>query len=398
MERVFITGLGTISSIGINVKESFDSLTSMRSGIGEINLLDTNLKTTLPAGEIKLNNEELKNILKIKSNKIFSRSALLGLIAAQEALQSSVINCKENKIGFFNATSVGGMDRGEELYKNYINNTQYDKNYALVHDCGESTETIANHLGIKDFLTTISTACSSSANAIMQAAKMIKAGMLDCAVAGGSDGLTLFTINGFNSLMILSDEKCKPFDQERKGLNLGEGAGYIVLESEKNISKSNRKPLAELTGYGNACDAYHQTASSENGQGAYLAMKKALLINNIDPENIDYINAHGTATVNNDLSEGRAIERVFGNKIPPFSSTKAYTGHTLAASGGIEAVYSVLAIQNNIVYPNLNFKNKINDLSLSPETSLKHIPVLKNVLSNSFGFGGNNSSLIFSKC
>jgi 3-oxoacyl-[acyl-carrier-protein] synthase-1 len=222
--------------------------------------------------------------------------------------------------------------------------------------------------------------------------------MLERAVAGGADALSLFTINGFNSLMILSDEFCRPFDGRRKGLNLGEGAGYVVLESEKSLMKSGKEPLAELTGYGNACDAFHQTASSADGQGACLAMTKALETAGLAPSDVDYINVHGTGTVNNDLSEGTAIARIFGKDVPPFSSTKAYTGHTLAAAGGIEAVFSVLALQHKVVFPNLHFGEPMPELRMQPVTQWGTGKQLKHVLSNSFGFGGNNSSLLFSKC
>ena len=230
----------------------------------------------------------------------------------------------------------------------------------------------------------------------MLGARLIKAGFLDRVIVGGSDCLSKFTINGFKTLMILSDTDCQPFDENRKGLNLGEGAAFLVLESEDIIKKCNKKVLAYLTGYGNANDAYHQTASSEYGDGATLAMQKAFKIAGIMPSAIDYINAHGTATPNNDLSEGRAIKRVFGDDLPSLSSTKAFTGHTLAAAGVVEAVFSVLALQHQIIFPNLNFQTPIKDLGIIPATQTKSQKVV-NVLSNSFGFGGNCTSLIFSK-
>ena len=196
--------------------------------------------------------------------------------------------------------------------------------------------------------------------------------------------------------MILSDTYNTPFDNERKGLNLGEAAAFLVLESEEVVKKQNKKVLAYVSGYGNANDAFHQTASSENGDGAYLAMQKALKMSSLSTNDIDYINAHGTATPNNDLSEGRAIVRVFENQVPEFSSTKPYTGHTLAAAAAIEAVYSVLALQNNVIFPNLNFKNQMDEFNITPQTTLKEKEI-NHVLSNSFGFGGNCSTVIFSK-
>jgi 3-oxoacyl-(acyl-carrier-protein) synthase len=188
-----------------------------------------------------------------------------------------------------------------------------------------------------------------------------------------------------------------PFDNDRKGLKLGEAAAFLVLESDEMVAKENKKVLARVSGYGNANDAFHQTASSENGDGAFLAMEKAFQVSGLKPEQIDYINVHGTATPNNDLSEGRAIVRVFGEKnIPDFSSTKPFTGHTLAAAAAIEAVYSVLAIQNNVVFPNMNFKTPMEEFNMIPQTTLKQKNI-EHVLSNSFGFGGNCSTVIFSK-
>jgi len=215
-------------------------------------------------------------------------------------------------------------------------------------------------------------------------------------VVGGTDALAKFTINGFKTLMILSDDYNAPFDNNRKGLNLGEAAAFLVLESETIVNNENKEVLAFVTGFGNANDAFHQTASSENGDGAFLAMSKAFKMAKIQPKEIDYINAHGTATPNNDLSEGRAIIRIFGENVPDFSSTKPFTGHTLAAAAGIEAVYSILAIQNNIIFPNLNFKTNMEEFNLTPQLTLKEKEI-HHVLSNSFGFGGNCSTLIFSK-
>jgi 3-oxoacyl-[acyl-carrier-protein] synthase-1 len=196
--------------------------------------------------------------------------------------------------------------------------------------------------------------------------------------------------------MILDDKPCTPFDENRKGLNLGEGAGYVVLVSERVLKAENLNPVAVLSGYANANDAYHQTASSPEGNGNYQAMKGALDMAGLEPSQIDYINVHGTGTPNNDVSEGAAIGRLFGEKPPLFSSTKAYTGHTLAASGGIEAVLSILALQHGLIFPNLRFTTQMKEHSFAPQTSLKENAKIDHVLSNSFGFGGNCSSLVFS--
>ena len=196
--------------------------------------------------------------------------------------------------------------------------------------------------------------------------------------------------------MILSDKNCKPFDANRNGLNLGEAAAYLVLESDEIVKKERKEVLAYLTGYANTNDAYHQTASSADGEGATLAMKKALAVAHLEPNQIDYINAHGTATLNNDSSESIALKRVFGSSIPAISSTKSYSGHTLAAAAAIEAVFSIMALQNGKIFPNLNFEIPIAETNIIPEVNVVD-KKLQHVLSNSFGFGGNCSTLIFSK-
>jgi 3-oxoacyl-[acyl-carrier-protein] synthase-1 len=217
---------------------------------------------------------------------------------------------------------------------------------------------------------------------------------VDCVVAGGVDALCKFTLNGFASLKILDNAACRPLDESRAGLNLGEGAGYIVLERKTDDAPT---PYCRLAGYANVCEAFHQTASSPEGHGPFEAMRQALEIAGIAPEAVDYINFHGTGTPNNDLAEGNAVKRLFAKKTPFLSSTKAFTGHTLGAAGGIEAVLSVLSVKHGLLYPNLNYTLPIAEHGLTPVTAFRQGAGIKVVLSNSFGFGGNDSSLLFSK-
>ncbi len=393
---VAITGMGIISAIGDNVSENYKSLISGKIGIGKITQIDTVHKDEIMVGEIKDVNPSLEKRLKFHENQN-SRTVLIGCIAAQEAVeQAGISDINDVRTGFISGTTVGGMDKSEQYFYDYFDRPDVRQHITGLH-AGDSTKKIANHIGLKEsFVTTISTACSSAANAIMLGARMIKSGQLDRVIVGGTDSLSKFTINGFKTLMILSDTYNTPFDDERKGLNLGEAAAYLVLESDAIVDKENKNVLGYLKGYGNANDAYHQTASSDHGDGAVLAMQKALEVAEMDPSEIDYVNAHGTATPNNDLSEGRALIRLFDGKVPEFSSTKAFTGHTLAAAGGVEAVYSILALQNDVIFPNLNYKTQMKEFDLSPVTEVKKKP-LTTVLSNSFGFGGNCSTLIFSK-
>ncbi|MBI9053440.1 MAG: beta-ketoacyl-[acyl-carrier-protein] synthase family protein [Bacteroidales bacterium] len=396
-KRVFVTGIGIISGIGNNVEETLESIKQKKSGVTDIKYLETIHKGQLPVSEVKLSEDELIEMAKLDKSEPFTRSTLIGIIAAAEAVKSAQINdIKEYKTGLISGTTVGGMDKSELFYHDLVNTTKHIE-YIETHDCGDSTERIADYVGVKDFVSTTSTACSSAANSMILGTRMIKNGLLDRVIAGGIESLTRYHMNGFNTLMILDKEPCKPFDDNRKGLNLGEGAAFLVLESEELVKKSGKKVLAELTGYGNSCEAFHQTASTPEGKGAYAAMKEALDRSGLKATDIDYVNAHGTGTDNNDLSEGRAIQTLFGNNIPKVSSTKGYTGHTTSAAGGVEAVLSVLAIQNNMIFPNLNFETQMKELSFSPETELLEGVKVDHVLSNSFGFGGNNSALIFSR-
>ena len=384
-----------ISAVGTNVSEGLLSLSNSKTGIGKINHLTTRYKDEFLAGEINLSNAELIDLVK-DSNPELNRNSYLAMLAAKEAVIHSGIDTKDGlRTGVISSTTVAGMSKTELYYKELFEKTEH-LGVLDTHDCGDSTERIADYIGNVDYVTTISTACSSAANAIMLGCRMIKQGQLDRVVVGGVDALSKFTFNGFNTLMILDKEWCKPFDENRKGLNLGEGAAFLVIEGEDTLNKRQGKPLAEIVGYANTNDAYHQTASSPEGYGATLAIQQALTMSGLVPSQIDYINMHGTGTPNNDLSESMATIAVFGNNIPKLSSTKAYTGHTLAAAASIEAVISVLSLQHQTIFPNLNFTTPIADLNIIPVTQVLKTPI-NTVLSNSFGFGGNCSSLIFKK-
>lgn len=393
---VAITGMGIISAIGHSVEENKASLLASKSGIGTIRHIQTNHAHHIQVGEVSGSNLELAALLQLPETHNVTRTGLLGLVAAKEALKNANTgNISTHRTGLISSTTVGGMDM-TEYYIKHFGTVAVAQKYISSHHAGHSTQKIAEALGITGLVTTISTACSSSANAIMLGARLIKAGKLDRVLVGGTDALSKFTINGFKSLMIQSDGLCAPFDANRNGLNLGEAAAYLILESDDVVKKDQKKVQAYLSGYGNANDAHHQTASSENGEGAFLAMQKALKMTGLHPDQIDYINAHGTATPNNDLSESMALQRIFGKELPDFSSTKSFTGHTLAAAASVEAVFSILALQEQFGFANLNFHTPM------PETNLKPIMVggkkeIHHVLSNSFGFGGNCSTLIFSK-
>jgi 3-oxoacyl-[acyl-carrier-protein] synthase-1 len=393
--EVVITGAGVVSALGIGKEATLEALVEQRSGVEPIRYLKT-AHAHLPAGEVKYSNDELREMLNISQTEAFIRSSLLAIPAVGEAVKQARIEDRSGmKVAFLSGITVGGMDRAEEYYSDFLNNDSQNA-YIELNDCGACTEQIAAYFGGFGMVSTIVTACSSSANTIMMGADMIKTGMADIVVAGGCECLSRYHVNGFNTLMILDGQLCKPFDRDRTGINLGEGAGYIVLESAENARKRNVAPIAVLSGYCNACDAFHATASSPDGRGAWLAMKGALESAGLKPEDIGYLNAHGTGTPNNDLTEGLAVMQLFGDNIPPVASIKAFTGHTTSAAGGFEAVVSILAIQHNFLPVNLNFKNKIEEHSFTPATDPIPRKPLHHVLSNSFGFGGNDSAIILS--
>ena len=388
--KVVITGMGVVSALGVGVKANGIALMQGISGISEARYLPTEHRE-FPVGEVQLSNEELCGMLELPDGRLYSRTHLFGAAALREAL--SMANLLEHKgLALISGTTVGGMDVTESLFPNPLPKGQPD-----VHDCGASTNDIADSCGDFDYTSTVSTACSSAMNALIMGKLLIENGERDIVVAGGSEALSKFHLNGFKSLMILDRERCRPFDKTRAGLNLGEGAAFLVLESEESALKRGAQILGVLSGAGNACDAHHQTASSDNGEGACRAMTKALSNAGLLSANIDYVNAHGTGTPNNDASESAALKRVFGAQLPPVSSTKSYTGHTTSASGSIEAAFCLMALRNGIIPAQSEFENP-DEQCIIPISGSKALSVdLHHVMCNAFGFGGNDSSIILSR-
>lgn len=387
-EAVSITGIGIVCAIGNDAASVLKSLREGRSGIGRATHLDS-IHSDLPVGEVSLSCNEMKRMLGADAASDISRTSLMGALAVREALEQAGIGSPDGRrVALVSGTTVGVMDLTERNYERMRKNPS-QCSLPLCNECGRSTLEIAALAKLEGAeCCTISTACSSALNAIIIGAEMLRNGEADIVIAGGSEALSKFHLNGFNSLMILDREICRPFDGMRAGLNLGEGAAYVVLQ------KDAPRTLAYVSGYANRCDAFHQTASSENGEGAYLAMTGALEMAGLKPEQIQYVNAHGTGTQNNDQSESRAIRRVFGESLPEVSSTKSYTGHTTSASGSIETVISILAMLNGFTPSSPGWKNPMAD-GIVPTRGNACIH-LENVMCNSFGFGGNDSSLILS--
>ena len=391
--NIAITGEGIICAIGADKASVLDSLRRKQTGIAPMRYLPSGHQE-LPVGEVKLSDDEMKSLLGIDTSQEVSRTALMGMLAVRQALDDAGYLSEGNdKVVLISGTTVAGMDITERHFTDLRTSDEH-LSCLRYHSCGDNTRQIADHFGCFSEVTTVSTACSSAANALILGAEMLKTGEADIVVAGGTEALSVFHLNGFNSLMILDKEHCRPFDETRAGLNLGEGAAYVVLESEEHARQRQASVHAYLTGYGNACDAFHQTASSENGEGAYLAMQQALTMADLKPTDIDYVNAHGTGTPNNDLSESVALRRVFGSQIPPVSSTKGFTGHTTSASGSIETVICLLAMHHGFLPANLGWHQPMADGIVPTQGEDSH--ALRHVLCNSFGFGGNDSSLLLS--
>jgi 3-oxoacyl-(acyl-carrier-protein) synthase len=392
--RIFITGLGIISPLGRSLNENLTGLRQGRRALTHLEQFATRYAESFYFGEIKTSNEQLKERLKVKEPGV-TRTTLLALHALEEALADSRLApeiVKSPQTALVGANTVGGMCLTNELYRNAVS-TDSGSEYLNAYDAGATNLFLQKRFGIHGIVNTINTACSSSANALMYGARLIKNGLADRAIVGGTDSLAKFTINGFNALYILSPDLCRPFDKDRKGLNLGEGAAFLVLENERVIK--NKKVYAEFTGWANTNDAYHPSSLSPMGEGPFEAMKEALVTAKLNAASIDYINTHGTGTENNDEVEGVAMKRMF-NEVPPFASSKSNIGHTLGASGAIEAVYSVLSLQHQELYPSLGFDASIPAIGLTPTLTYQKADI-NHVMSNSFGFGGNCSSLIFSK-
>ena len=400
--EIAITGAGIICAIGNDKQQVLESLRKGESGIGTMKYLSSK-HLELPVGEVKLSNAEMAAMLSLNADYPHSRTSLMGAIAVRQALSQAGFSpdgihwkgLEGKKVVLISGTTVGGMDITEQ----YFERMKTDDSLLYLpqsNECGKSTVEIAQMSGLQAECCTISTACSSALNSIMLGCEMLRRGEADVVIAGGSEAMSKFHLNGFNTLMILDRERCRPFDDTRAGLNLGEGAAFVVLRRDSDIGDaealSGGNVLAYIGGYGNRCDAFHQTATSENGEGAFLEMTDALNMAGLQASDIQYVNAHGTGTPNNDITESRALQRVFGATMPAISSTKSFTGHTTSASGSIETVICLLAMQHGFIPGNLGWKHRI-DGGITPTLGSEGVQ-LNNVVCNSFGFGGNDSSLV----
>ena len=408
-KRVVITGIGAITPIGKNVKETWQGILDQKCGIDNITLFDTSTFKTKFAGEVK--NYNPQDYFDLKQSKRLDRSSQFAIIAAKEAFEDSGINAENtdfNRIGVFVSSGIAGLTTIQEQCF-----TCFEKGHNRISPmfipmtiANMPAGNIAIELGAKGESISIVSACASSTHAIGEAFRNIRDGFEDVIIAGGTEAsICEIGIAGFENMKALTNETTDknrasiPFDKQRSGFVMGEGAGILILEELEHAQKRGAKIYAEIVGYGATSDAYHITSPSPDGEGASRAMVRAMESANIKPEDVDYINAHGTSTHLNDSCETMAIKKAFGesaNKVM-VSSTKGNIGHLLGAAGGVEAIFCTKALETGKVPPTINYKEKDEECDLDIVPNEVRDADLKLVMSNSLGFGGHNASIILKK-
>ncbi len=398
--RVVITGLGVVTAIGKNIPEFADALTQGVCGIGPVSVFDTTGFRTHTGGEVR-DFDPKTAIPRRYRRKRMSRSDGMAMAAVLEALTDAGLSPLPDRlkpgIGVAIGGGAGGMLECEALYRDYLaGGRQLPFSRFASFCCASSADHIASVLGLMGPKTTFMTACSSGGTAIGYGRDLIADGMADIMVAGGTEPLSRVTYATFNGLQAVDPDYPKPFDKDRQGMSLGEGAGVLILESLDHAWRRNARILGEMLGYGVSCDAHHMTAPDPSASGAIRAMTAALADAGVDPSRVDYINAHGTATPANDRMETLAIKTLFGDRACdiPVSSTKSMHGHTLGAAGAIEGVVCALAIRHGFIPPTIHHTEPDPDCDLDYVADGMREQPVRIALSNSFAFGGNNTTLI----
>ena len=389
--RVVVTGMGMVSAAGWTLDETWEAIEQGRSGLRALSLFESQRCGKLPVGEVT-GDPALRSGLSGGS-----RSDHLAVWAARQAwldagLDPSCFAADRGAVVL--GALTGGMMFTEEFLSRLHLEQRADGQHLADRACCNSADRVAELFGLGGFRTTVSNACASGGAALGLGCDLIESGEADVVLAGGVDSLNRVVLNGFNSLMLVSPEGCRPFDAERKGMSVGEGAGVLVLESEEHAKARGARVRAWLAGRGNTCDAHHVSAPQPEGRGLHEAMRLALDGAGLAPAAVDYINAHGTGTADNDPVEARAIRALFGEAPPAVSSTKRFFGHTLAAAGAIEAIVTVLALERQAIPPNLGLRTVDPKIPLAPVMEYRRAK-LDVAMSTSLGFGGNNSAVLF---
>jgi 3-oxoacyl-[acyl-carrier-protein] synthase II len=397
--RVVVTGIGAVTSIGSGIEEFWKNLLAGVCGIGPFELFDASGYRTQTAGEVKTIPD---GFLTAAQKRRMSRADRMGLAAAREALGASGLDLSREdtkRIGVILGGGTSGLIDSEAFFEKHLHGRRDRPSRVLNHLPDAITDRIAQHFGLEGLKSTITTACSSSANAMGYAHDAIAANLADVVVTGGSDVLARLTYGGFNSLRSVDPEPCRPFDRERKGLSIGEAAGILVFEEAGRARLRGAPILAEFLGYGVTSDAHHMTAPDPSGSAGGRTIRAALAASGVNAEDVDYVNAHGTATPQNDSAETAAIKNALGERARrvPVSSIKSMIGHCLCASGAIEAVSTVLTVQRGEIPPTIHYANP------DPACDLDYVPNearsarVEVAVSNSFAFGGNSSAVVFAR-
>jgi 3-oxoacyl-(acyl-carrier-protein) synthase len=382
-----VTGLGAVSAAGGDLCEALESFRHGTRNAGLVTLFETPLQ--YPVFEVK----HIPDEFYLEGRRTLS----LALIAAYEALMDAGLgnDLSGLRIGVCLGTTVACQLNDLEFYQSYRNTGSASMMPVDRYLKGNLAEFVSRKFRARGPVLTVVNACSSGTDAIGVALSWLKNGLCDIAIAGGADELNRIPLCGFGSLGIVSRELCAPFDRDRKGLNLGEGAGVVILETKESAERRGRSSGLFLSGYGSASDSYHLTAPRPDGSGLERAIIKALSDSGIKPGEISFVNAHGTATQDNDLVEGSTLGRIFGTDLKMLS-TKGYTGHTLGAAGGLEAVFSAAALREGWIPASAGFNNKDENIPLIPVTERTEI-MGDYALSTSLAFGGNNAALVFGR-
>ena len=385
---VVLTGMGLVTAVGRGLDAVEEALRIGRSGLRPLTRFASPRCGHHRVGQVADEDAELG------PGAAAPRTLALARPALADALEAARPDLPPERIALVVGTTVGGMPESEAAVDGLLAGHGFDAGVWERHGCVNATAALAEAFDLRGPCLTLSTACSSGAQALATGAELLEAGGADAVVAGGVDALCRLTLNGFASLLAMDPAGCKPFDRGRAGMSLGEGAAFCVLERAGDARARGAEAAVELAGFANTCDAYHPTAPEPEGRGAERAMRGALASAGLAPEEVDYVNAHGTGTPGNDAAEGRALARVFGERVPPLSSTKAVFGHTLGAAGAIEAVVSALALTRGLLPGTVALDDVDPDCGVQPLRASR-TAAARVALSNSFGFGGNNTVLAF---
>lgn len=405
--RVVITGVGLVTPLGIGVEQNWQALVEGRSGIGPVTRFDAADFPTRIAGEVKdFRPEDFIEKKEIKKMDLFIQYAVAAAHMAMEESRLPITPENEDAVGVIVGVGIAGLSSIEEYHKLFLESRLKRVSPFFIPKliANLAPGQISIRYGAKGINYTPTSACSSGAHAIGEAFRLIRLGEQDAVIAGGAEAaLTPLGLGGFIAMKAVSSRNddpikaSRPFDRNRDGFVMAEGAGILILEELEHAKKRGAKIYAEMIGYGANADAYHMTAPSPEGEGAVRCIRLALRSGNIDPVEVDYINAHGTSTPYNDATETQAIKRVFGEQAGRLavSSTKSMTGHLLGAAGGVEGVFSALALHHQCMPPTINYEEPDPDCDLDYVPNVSRRTAIRVVLSNSFGFGGTNACLAF---